>query len=113
MNDTVGTLAGGRYSNKDIVAAVILEIDIHVFVVIYGSFVIKEYKVNSRFLAYALLQPSPCGNQFLGFPLQNCWKCQLGFLSQHLKKHQLFAISTISSLSNHWGCYLFSLSTNL
>ena len=24
MNDTVGTLAGGRYSNKDVVAAVIL-----------------------------------------------------------------------------------------
>ena len=31
MNDTVGTLAGGSYSNKDIVAAVILEVDIHVF----------------------------------------------------------------------------------
>lgn len=36
VNDTIGTLAGGSYSNKDIVAAVILE-------------------------------PSPCGNQFLGF----------------------------------------------
>lgn len=24
MNDTVGTLAGGRYSNRDVVAAVIL-----------------------------------------------------------------------------------------
>ncbi|KAK7839896.1 aconitate hydratase [Quercus suber] len=57
VNDTFGTLAGGSYSNKDIVAAVILEVDIHVFVVIYGSFVIKEDKVNSRFLAYALLQP--------------------------------------------------------
>ena len=31
MNDTVGTLAKGSYSNKDIVAAVILEVDIHVF----------------------------------------------------------------------------------
>ena len=51
MNDTVRTLARGSYSNKDIVAAVILEVDIHVFVVIYGSFVIKEYKVNSRFFA--------------------------------------------------------------
>ena len=101
------------FVNDTIVAAVILEVDIHVFVVIYGSFVIKEYKFNSRFLAYALLQPSPCGNQFLGFPLQNCWKYQLGFLSQHLKKHLLFAISAISSLSNHWGCYLFSLSTSL
>ena len=62
MNETVGTLAEGRYSNNDIVAAVILEVNIHVFVVIYGFFVIKKYKVNSRFLAYALLQPIPCGN---------------------------------------------------
>ena len=45
--------------NDTIVAAVILEVDIHVFVVIYGSFVIKEYKFNSRFLAFALLLPSP------------------------------------------------------
>ena len=54
MNDTVGTLAGGRYSNKDIVAAVILEIDIHVFVVIYGSFVIKYLNLNHKLSAQVL-----------------------------------------------------------
>ena len=113
MNDTVGTLAGGRYSNKDIVAAVILEIDIHVFVVIYGSFVIKEYKVNSRFLAYALLQPIPCGNQFLGFHFSNSLEVTTGFSFSTLKKASFRAIIAISSLSNHWGCYLFSLSTSL
>ena len=119
MNDTVGTLAGGRYSNKDIVAAVILEIDIHVFVVIYGSFVIKEYKVNSRFLAYALLQPIPCGNQFLGFHFSNSLEVTTGFSFSTLKKEKrkkkasFRAIIAISSLSNHWGCYLFFLSTSL
>ena len=38
------------FVNDTVVAVVILEVDIHVFVVIYGYFVIKEYKFNSRFL---------------------------------------------------------------
>ena len=38
------------FVNDTVVAAIILEVDIHVFVVIYGYFVIKEYKFNSRFL---------------------------------------------------------------
>ena len=54
MNDTIGTLPRGRYSNKDVVVDVILEVDIHVFVVIYGSFVIKYLNLNHKLSAQIL-----------------------------------------------------------
>ena len=69
MNDTVGTLAGGSYSNKDIVAAVLLEVDIHVFVVIYGSFVIKEYKVNSPLPCLCITTANSLWKSVFGFSL--------------------------------------------
>ena len=54
MNDTIGTLPRGRYSNKNVVVDVILEVDIHVFVVIYGSFVIKYLNLNHKLSAQIL-----------------------------------------------------------
>ena len=57
MKGTVGTLAGSRYScvcEDTILVAVIFEVHIHVFVVIYGSLVINEKKFNSRFCVHAL-----------------------------------------------------------
>ncbi|KAK9988545.1 hypothetical protein SO802_028784 [Lithocarpus litseifolius] len=46
VNDTVGTLAGGGYSNKDIVVAVISEVVIHVFVVSLALQHHKSYITN-------------------------------------------------------------------
>ena len=50
----IRTLAGGRYSNKDIVTAVIVEVDIHVLVVIYGSFVTEYLNLNHKLSAQVL-----------------------------------------------------------
>ena len=42
------------FVNDTIVVVVILEVHIHVFVVIYSSLVLNEYKFNSRFRVHAL-----------------------------------------------------------
>ena len=42
------------FVNDTILVAVIFEVHIHVFVVIYGSLVLNEKKFNSRFHVHAL-----------------------------------------------------------
>ena len=59
------------FMNDTIVAAVILEVDIYVFMVIYGSLVLNEYKFNSCFRVHALTRANYLASCFVSAAAAN------------------------------------------
>ena len=73
-------------------------------------FWVPDHQVLSSWSVQFLIT---CGNQFLGYHFSDSLELPTGCSFSTLKKASFRAQIAVSSFSNHWGCYLFSLSTSL